>query len=54
MKNVLILGATSSIARAMASEFAREGANLFLGGRDLAELQHMAADLEIRYGISVL
>jgi len=48
---VLILGATSSIARAIASEFARDGANLFLGGRDLAELENMAADLEIRYGI---
>ncbi len=53
MKHVLILGATSSIARAIASEFAREGATLFLGGRDLSELKHMAADLEIRYGISV-
>ncbi len=53
MKHVLILGATSSIARAIASEFAREGANLFLGGRDLAELKHMAADLGVRYGISV-
>ena len=48
---MLILGATSSIARAIASEFARDGANLFLGGRDLAELENMAADLEIRYGI---
>ncbi|MCZ6485934.1 MAG: SDR family oxidoreductase [Acidobacteria bacterium] len=53
MKHVLILGATSSIARAMASVFAREGAKLFLGGRDLSELKHMAADLGIRYGISV-
>jgi len=53
LKHVLILGATSSIARAIASEFAREGAKLFLGGRDLAELKHMAADLGIRYGISV-
>ena len=53
MKHVLILGATSSIARAIASELAREGATLFLGGRDLEELKHMAADLEIRYGISV-
>ncbi len=51
MKNVLILGATSGIARAIASELARDGANLFLGGRDLAELKHMAADLSIRYGI---
>ena len=51
MKQVLILGATSSIARAIASELAREGVSLFLGGRDLAELEHMAADLNIRYGI---
>ena len=51
MKPVLILGATSSIARAIASEFARDGTDLFLGGRDLSELQHMAADLEIRHGI---
>ena len=51
MKAVLILGATSSIARAIASEFARDGTDLFLGGRDLSELKRMAADLEIRHGI---
>ena len=51
MKQVLILGATSSIARAIASELARKSVNLFLGGRDLVELEHMAADLEIRHGI---
>ena len=51
MNKVLILGATSGIARAIAAQFAQDNVSLFLGGRDLAELEHMAADLSIRYGI---
>jgi len=50
---VLILGATSSIARHVAAAFARRGRPLFLAARDAAELDRMAADLRIRYEVSV-
>ena len=51
MATILILGATSAIARATASEFAAHGANLLLAGRDAAELAAVAADLGLRYGV---
>lgn len=50
---VVIVGATSSIARAVAAGFAREGHALRLGGRDDAELASIAADLRIRHGVEV-
>ena len=50
---VLILGATSAIARATAASFAARGAALYLASRDLDELQRIAADLRLRYGVEV-
>ena len=50
-KIVLILGATSAIARATAAEFAQQGHDLYLAGRDAEELTRIAADLTIRYRI---
>jgi short-subunit dehydrogenase len=50
---VLILGATSAIARATAAAFAARGDALYLGSRDLNELQRIAADLRLRYGVGV-
>jgi decaprenylphospho-beta-D-erythro-pentofuranosid-2-ulose 2-reductase len=50
---VLILGATSAIARAAASAFAARGCSLYLAGRDTTELERIAADLTIRYRIDV-
>ncbi|HZI18069.1 MAG TPA: SDR family NAD(P)-dependent oxidoreductase [Pyrinomonadaceae bacterium] len=50
---VLILGATSSIARHSAAAFARRGRPLFLAARNSTELERMAADLRIRYGVAV-
>jgi decaprenylphospho-beta-D-erythro-pentofuranosid-2-ulose 2-reductase len=50
-RTVLILGATSAIARAVAAELAREGAALILVGRDLEELERSAADLRLRHGV---
>jgi short-subunit dehydrogenase len=47
---VLILGATSGIARATALEWARHGANLVLAGRDRSEMEILAGDLRIRFG----
>lgn len=51
MASVLVLGATSSIARALAAEFARHRYDLLLAGRDRHELNALAADLAIRYGV---
>ncbi len=51
--NVLILGATSAIARGTATAFAARGDNLYLASRDLEELKRIAADLQIRYGVKV-
>ena len=50
-KPVLILGAGSDIARALAHELGAARYDLYLAGRNLEELQKDARDLEIRYGI---
>ncbi len=46
----LILGATSSVARAFAQEAAASGDGVILAGRDRDELERQAADLRIRHG----
>ena len=51
MPTVLILGANAGIGRALAVEFASHGHDLILTGRDLEELQALAADLSVRYNI---
>jgi short-subunit dehydrogenase len=48
---VLILGATSAIASALAREFAAHKFDLVLGGRDGEELNALASDLSLRYGV---
>ena len=53
MKNVLIVGATSTIATACARLWAEQGANLFLVGRNQEKLQQTAVDLEARGAQSV-
>jgi short-subunit dehydrogenase len=47
------LGATSAIARGAAYAFARRGHALYLAARDLPELERIAADVSIRYGVPV-
>jgi short-subunit dehydrogenase len=49
---VLILGASSSIARAVAHQFARAGHPIVLAGRDVEDAGRDAADLRLRYGVS--
>ncbi len=44
----IILGATSSMARAFGRLKAEEGARLLLAGRDMAELKRLAGDMELR------
>lgn len=52
-KSVLILGATSSIARGAAYAFAEKGYDLFLAGRDSHELKRLSNDIAIRYRCKV-
>jgi len=47
----IIIGASSAIARAFATEAAAAGANFTLAGRDGDDLERSAADLAIRYGV---
>jgi short-subunit dehydrogenase len=51
---ILILGATSGIARAIAHRFASEKHDLILAGRDSEELNRDSADLSVRYGIQAI
>jgi len=48
---ILILGARSDIARAVAHRFAREGFNIYLAARRHEELVADETDLQIRYGV---
>lgn len=50
---VLILGATSAIARSAAVAFAERGHPLFLAGRNQESLDRSAQDLRVRHGVTV-
>jgi short-subunit dehydrogenase len=50
---VIIFGATSMIGREIAARFAADGNALVLTGRDTIELDATAADLRIRYQVTV-
>ena len=50
-RSILILGASSDIARAIAKKFASEGWDLLLAGRDPELLSRDAADLKLRYAV---
>ena len=50
---VLIVGATSDIARALARAYAAAGRSLVLTARDPARLMRDAADLQIRHSVAV-
>jgi len=53
IQKILILGATSSIARETAALFAARGHHLYLASRDIEELARIATDLKIRYNVPV-
>ncbi len=48
---ILILGATSPIARAVAEEYARQGRAVVLAARDADEADAVASDIHIRYQV---
>jgi decaprenylphospho-beta-D-erythro-pentofuranosid-2-ulose 2-reductase len=48
-RKILILGATSAIARATANALAKQGDELLLAGRDVSELERIASDLSVRF-----
>lgn len=52
-KAILILGATSSIARAAALAFADKGYSLFLAGRNVKELERIEQDIQLRAKVDV-
>jgi decaprenylphospho-beta-D-erythro-pentofuranosid-2-ulose 2-reductase len=54
MQKILILGATSPIARALALKFAYDGARLYLAARDAGEAQRVAEDVCFRAGVGTL
>ena len=54
MIRVLILGATSPIARALALRFASDGARLYLASRDAEETRRVAEDVSVRGGLPAL
>ncbi len=51
--NVLVAGAGSTLARAVAEGLARRGHGLVLAARDAAEAGRTAADLRLRFGVPV-
>jgi len=53
MKQLLILGATSDIARALAYKYAGQSYNLTLAARNSDRLAELASDLEIRHQVKV-
>lgn len=50
---ILVLGATSAIARSLSGILAAGGNTLFLAARDALELDRLAGDLETRHGAKV-
>ncbi len=48
MKTIVIFGATSAIAKAVARLYAKEGNRLFLVGRNPEQTQTLASDLNVR------
>ena len=49
--SVVILGATSAIARAIATRYARQGHSLIVAARDAEEAGYIAGDLRIRHQV---
>lgn len=50
MQHVLILGATSDIAEAIAYAYAKRGDNIILAARNAQRLERIQNDMEVRFG----
>jgi decaprenylphospho-beta-D-erythro-pentofuranosid-2-ulose 2-reductase len=53
MDYVLIIGAKSDIAKALARIYAKNGFNLYLAGRNINELENLKKDIKIRFNKNV-
>ncbi|MBO8156669.1 MAG: SDR family oxidoreductase [Bacillaceae bacterium] len=53
MGAILVLGATSDIAKATIHKLAAKGRDLVLAGRRMDEMEKMKRDLEIRYQVTI-
>lgn len=53
MAHVLILGATSAIARSVAHEYARSGQEIILAARDISKIEDDVKDINVRFGVDV-
>ena len=53
MSYVLIVGAKSDIAKAVAREYAKNGYNIYLAGRGIEDLKEFSTDLTVRSGCKV-
>lgn len=51
--NIVILGATSAIAKGSCKALIEQGATLYLASRDVEELERLATDLNIRYSTAI-
>jgi hypothetical protein len=51
MKYILIIGASSDIAKSLSHMYAKNGYNIYLAGRNIEELEKDKSNLEIRYSI---
>jgi len=54
MASVLLLGATSDMAVAIARKFAADKYDIILAGRDMESLQTLQADITIRYNVKAV
>lgn len=53
MSYVLIIGAKSDIAKEVAREYAKNGYNLYLSGRNISEIEDLKNDIKIRSNVDV-
>jgi decaprenylphospho-beta-D-erythro-pentofuranosid-2-ulose 2-reductase len=53
-KYILIIGASSDMARAVAKRYAKEKYNFYLAGRNSEDLKRDAADLAIRFNVNAI
>ena len=53
MSYVLIIGAKSDIAKAVSRQYAQNGYNLYLAGRNINEAEELSTDIKVRSNVKV-